>query len=119
MEQVRGGFISIEEAGRVPQNILTRSLGSQAEVQIDVEEHPLFPGDILLLCSDGLGKELTEAEVLHTVLETEDPQELVTRLIHLANEAGGEDNVTVAVARVEKAGLGQSLKGFFKSISGP
>jgi protein phosphatase len=96
------------------QNILTRSLGTQPEVQIDLDEHPLFAGDVLLLCSDGLAKELTKPQVLQTVMETPKPQELAQRLIDMANAAGGRDNITVAVARIEKAGLGQWIKGLFK-----
>ena len=96
------------------QNILTRSLGTQPEVRIDLDEHPLFAGDVLLLCSDGLAKELTKPQVLQTVMETPQPQELAQRLIDMANAAGGRDNITVAVARIEKAGLGQWIKGLFK-----
>ena len=119
MEQVRVGLLTKEAAAtHANQNILTRCLGTQAEVQIDLDEHPLFPGDVLLLCSDGLGKELTEAQVLQTVMEIPDPQTLVVRLIELANAAGGRDNITVAVARIEKAGLGESIKGLLKSLRG-
>ena len=99
-------------------SFLTRSLGTSPEVQIDLDEHPLFPGDVLLLCSDGLGKELSDDKILQVVNETPDPAELAKRLIQLANTAGGRDNITVAAARLDKAGLGQSIKGFFKSITG-
>jgi protein phosphatase len=116
MEQVRHGLLSKDdEAVQTGQNILTRSLGTSAEVKIDIDEHPVFPGDVLLLCSDGLGKELSDKEVLHVVNETPDPEQLAKRLIELANAAGGRDNVTVAVARLEKATLGETLKAFFKS----
>lgn len=116
MEQVRHGLLSKDdEAVHTGQNILTRSLGTSAEVKIDIDEHPVFPGDVLLLCSDGLGKELSDNEVLHVVNETPDPEQLAKRLIELANAAGGRDNVTVAVARLEKASLGETLKAFFKS----
>src|SRR5262249_49085135 len=54
MEQVRHGLISKEQAAHINQNVLTRSLGTEPEVKIDLEEHPIFPGDVLLLCSDGL-----------------------------------------------------------------
>jgi protein phosphatase len=119
MEQVRSGLISKDdEVVQSAQNILTRSLGTSEEVKIDLDEHPLFAGDVLLLCSDGLGKELAEDEVLQVVNETPDPAALAKRLIELANAAGGRDNITVAVARLDKAGLGQSIKGFFKSITG-
>src|SRR6185295_16969928 len=54
MDQLRRGLISKEEAAHVNQNILTRSLGTQKEVAVDLDEHPLFPGDTVLLCSDGV-----------------------------------------------------------------
>jgi serine/threonine protein phosphatase PrpC len=117
MEQVRHGLLSIDdEAVQAGQNILTRSLGTELEVKIDLDEHPLFPGDVLLLCSDGLGKELSDDQVLKMAKETSEPSELVKRLIDVANAAGGRDNITVAVARIDKADLGTLIKSFFKSI---
>jgi serine/threonine protein phosphatase PrpC len=118
MEQVRVGLLSREEAAHTNQNILTRSLGTEAQVKIDLDEHPLFPGDVLVLCSDGLDKELSSSEILQTVLENSDPPQLAQRLIEKANSAGGRDNITVAVARVDKAGLGERIKSFFKSSRG-
>jgi protein phosphatase len=119
MEQIRSGLISKDdEIARSAQNILTRSLGTHDEVEVDLDEHPLFPGDALLLCSDGLGKELGDEEILQVVNETPDPSNLAKRLIQLANEAGGRDNITVAAARLDKAAFGQSIKGFLKSITG-
>ena len=97
------------------QNILTRSLGTEAQVKVDLDEHPLFPGDVLVLCSDGLDKELSSSEILQTVLENSDPPQLAQRLIEKANSAGGRDNITVAVARVDKVGFGERIKSFFKS----
>ena len=114
-EQIRYGLISRDdEAARIDQNVLTRSLGTEPEVRVDLEEHPLLPGDVLLFCSDGLGKELTNAQVLRTAMETPEPDELARRLIEMANAAGGRDNITVAVCRVDKAGLGEWFKSLFK-----
>lgn len=118
-EQIRYGLISKDdEAARTNQNVLTRSLGIEPEVRVDLEEHPLLPGDVLLLCSDGLGKELTNAQVLQTAMETPEPEKLARRLIEMANAAGGRDNITVAVCRVDKAGLGEWFKSLFKSLMG-
>jgi PPM family protein phosphatase len=69
-----------------------------------------------LLCSDGLGKELSDDQVLKVAMETPEPSELVKRLIDVANAAGGRDNITVAVARIDKADWSASIKSFFKSI---
>ena len=118
MEQVRVGLISKEEAAHTNQNILTRSLGTEAQVKIDLDEHPLFPGDVLVLCSDGLDKELNSTQILQTVMETPDPKQLAKRLIEKANAAGGRDNITVAAARIDKAGFGERIKSFFKSSRG-
>jgi protein phosphatase len=116
MEQVRHGLLSKDdEAVQAGQNILTRSLGTEPEVKIDLDEHPIFAGDVLMLCSDGLGKELSDERVLSMVMETRDPQELAKKLVDEANAAGGRDNITVAIARVEKAGFFESILGFFRS----
>lgn len=119
MEQVRHGLMSKDdERVQSGQNILTRSMGTEAEVKIDLDEHPLFPGDLLLLVSDGVGKEMTDEQVLETVRATPEPAQLVQRLIEQCNAAGGRDNITVAVAALSKPGLMDSIKSFFKSFGG-
>ena len=114
MEQLKFGLISREEASQANQNVLTRSLGTHPEVKIDLDEHPLFPGDVLLLCSDGLGKELTEKQVTQIISETPEPSELVRRLVAQANAAGGRDNITVAVAHIQEAGWGDWIRRLFR-----
>src|SRR5262245_40502818 len=64
MEKVRHGLISKEQAAASEQNILTRSLGTESGVLVDLVEQQLLPGDVLVLCSDGLDKELTNDEIL-------------------------------------------------------
>ena len=114
MEQVRRGLLSKDdEAVHTNQNILTRSLGTEQNVKIDVEEHPLVPGDIVLLCSDGLEKEMDDDQILKVVNETREPAQIVKRLIDNANASGGRDNITVAVARVDKVGFMKSLSKWF------
>ena len=114
MEKVRHGLISKEQATGAEQNILTRSLGTESEVQVDLGEYPLLPGDVVVVCSDGLDKELSNDQLLQTVIQMADPLQLAQQLIVMANAAGGRDNITVAVARVEKTGLSASIKGFFR-----
>jgi serine/threonine protein phosphatase PrpC len=114
MEQLKHGLISKEQAGYINQNVLTRSLGTQPEVKIDLDEHPLLPGDVLLLCSDGLGKELTDEQVTQAMMETPEPAELVRRLVDQANAAGGRDNITVAVARIRKASWADWIRSLFR-----
>ena len=97
-EQVRQGIMTEEEAGKSNmQNVLLRALGVEAEVEPDVDEHLLMEGDTILLCSDGLTRELSDAQIAGILKENEDPQEAADRLINAANRAGGGDNITVIV----------------------
>ncbi|MEX2174057.1 MAG: protein phosphatase 2C domain-containing protein [Pirellulaceae bacterium] len=89
-----------ELAAIVPKNVITRSLGPNANVQIDMEgPHPLALGDVYLLCSDGLTGRVEDAE-LGAILASLPPQEAVRALVDLANLRGGPDNTTVIVAQV-------------------
>jgi protein phosphatase len=84
----------------VPKNVITRSLGPNPSVQIDLEgPHPIAPGDVYLLCSDGLTGRVEDAEI-GAILTCLPPQEAAQSLVDLANLRGGPDNVTVVVARV-------------------
>jgi len=99
-EQVRRGIISKEEAERSKlQNVLLRALGPDAEVEVAVSEHDTEEGDALLLCSDGLTRELSDAQIAAIISESEEAQECVDRLVQLANQAGGGDNITAIVLR--------------------
>ena len=99
-EQVRMGNLSAEEAVRHPfRNVITRALGSREDVSADLKELRLEPGDRMLLCSDGLTTMIEDKEILE-VLEAwpDDPAAAAAALVDRANEAGGEDNITVIVA---------------------
>lgn len=99
-EQVRKGMLSEEEAGRSDlQNVLTRALGVEAEVEVDVAEELVVEGDTLLLCSDGLTRELSDSQIAGVMESTEDPEEAAELLVDLANQAGGGDNITAVVLR--------------------
>ena len=100
-EQVRAGALSSQEARRHPaRNILTRAVGSQEEVEPDLVQEDLRPGDLLLLCSDGLTTMVEDGDILKTVLaHQDDPAAGCRALIDLANERGDDDNVTVILAR--------------------
>jgi serine/threonine protein phosphatase PrpC len=96
-EQVRLERITPEEAETHPRrNALLRSIGVDAEVEVDVSSVEVQTGDRLLLCSDGLWGEVDDQSIAG-VLASEDPQEGVRLLVQMANDAGGHDNVTVAV----------------------
>ena len=104
-ENVRRGIMTPQEAETSNlQSVLIRALGSSAEVQVDVSEHALLEGDMLVLCSDGLTRMVTDPEIASTITTVEPAQAAANRLIELANEYGGADNVTVIV-RADTAGL--------------
>jgi PPM family protein phosphatase len=99
---VREGRLSQQEAEHHPQrNIIMRVLGGDADVDVDVLSLDLVPHDQLLLCSDGLTS-MIGRDVIQRTLQTEpDAQSAADRLVELANKAGGEDNITALVIRVE------------------
>ena len=100
-EQVRRGILTPQQADTSAlQSVLIRALGTHAEVEVDAGEHLLHNGDALLLCTDGLTRMVTEPEIASTLLTYPDAQAAADRLVALANDYGGEDNVTVVVLRV-------------------
>lgn len=108
-EQVRRGILTPAEAERSDmQSVLLRALGAHEEIEVESEEHTLFGGDVLLLCSDGLTRMVTEPEIAGTLQAEPDPLKASERLVELANEQGGADNVTAVVVRV-----GSEPKGWF------
>jgi serine/threonine protein phosphatase PrpC len=108
-EQVRRGILTPAEAERSEmQSVLLRALGAHPEIEVDAEEHTLFERDVLVLCSDGLTRMVTEPEIAGKLQAEPDPAKAAERLVELANDQGGADNVTVLVVR---AGL--ESKGWF------
>jgi protein phosphatase len=84
----------------VPKNVITRSLGPHPAVQIDLEgPHPIFQGDVYLLCSDGLTGRVEDGEI-GAILGSLPPREAAQALVDLANLRGGPDNVTAIIAKV-------------------
>ena len=93
----------VEGAADVPpeqQGVLVRVLGREPEVDVDVNEVPVQPGDYVLLCSDGLTRMVGEAELEASFGDRGDPQAICDRLVEAANRHGGADNVTVVVIHV-------------------
>jgi protein phosphatase len=106
-EQVRQGILTEEQAEKsVQKNIVTRALGVEESLQVDLDEIELEKGDVLLLCSDGLTKGVKPWEIMKVLREEREPQASCDRLIKMANAAGGEDNTTVIVIKVTKVGTG-------------
>jgi serine/threonine protein phosphatase PrpC len=101
-EQVRRGLITPQQAEESEmQSVLLRALGAHPDVEIDVDEVGIIPRDVLLLCSDGLTRMVTEPEIAGALQAEMVPSAAAERLIALANENGGIDNVTVIVVRFE------------------
>ena len=102
---VREGRLSAQEAANHPQrSVITRALGVDAQVQVDVMEEQLAEGDRILLTSDGLTSMVEPEDIAAALDQEEDPQAAAARLVDMANEAGGEDNVTVLVLHVRNDG---------------
>lgn len=108
---VEEGKITEEEALHHPQkNVITRAIGTDTSVDIDMCEFELEDSDIILLCTDGLSNMLTDEEILNTVTESENVIISPNNLVKYANEKGGEDNITAVVLKYAET-LHQDEKG--------
>ncbi len=100
-EMVRRGELTPEQAAVHPhRSVITRALGTEGEVDPDVLEIPVVPGDRIVLCSDGLTGMVGDADIEALMAKDADPQEVAQLLVKAALEGGGEDNVTVLVVDV-------------------
>jgi protein phosphatase len=103
-EQVRQGKLSEEQARSHPlRNVLTRAVGTQPELAVDIISLKVMTGDFLLMCSDGLHGPMPEAEIGALLDKTTDLTEACQALLAAANEHGGPDNISVVLIRVDKA----------------
>jgi serine/threonine protein phosphatase PrpC len=101
-EQVVAGLLSQEQARSHPlKNVVTRALGGESEVMVDVREVQVQPGDLFLLCSDGLTGMLSDAEIREKLGSGRSLHEICRTLVNEANARGGLDNVTVVLLAVE------------------
>jgi protein phosphatase len=102
-ELLRRREISPDAAREHPQrHVLTRAVGVRPSVEPDLAELTPEESDAFVLCSDGLTGHVLDEEIARTVAGAPDPQDAVDALIALANERGGEDNITVAIVRCDK-----------------
>ncbi len=121
-ELVDRGFYSEEEAQRsTNRNYVTRALGVEPTVEVEVHEHDVLPDDVYLLCSDGL-PDMVEDDDIHLTISTFNASLDVVgqQLIDLANDHGGRDNVSVMLAQVKepfpaRKGLLAKIAGWFRS----
>ncbi|OCA85493.1 protein phosphatase [Bacillus sp. FJAT-27225] len=108
-ELLRSGHISKEDAENHPRkNVLLRALGTEENVEMDISTIMFEEGDVLLLCSDGLSNKVSEHEMEETLKSETDLTEKAARLISLANEYGGEDNITLAIVEFTEVSEGDN-----------
>jgi protein phosphatase len=93
-----------EQRSELPKNVITRALGMQDNVEVDLQSDECQPGDVYVLCSDGLSGMITDEEIEQVVKTSGDLDALCKRLVSMANEHGGEDNITAVVIRVDDDG---------------
>lgn len=101
-EMVRRGALSADAAESHPaRHVITRALGVDADIDIDALRVDLEPGDVVLLCTDGLSGPVPDDEMLEVVQASLTLEDAAEQLVQRANTAGGPDNVTVVLARVD------------------
>ena len=94
-----------ERLGRELSHVLTRAIGTHSQVKIDIFELECFSDDIFVISSDGLTDKATPAEI-QAIVETETPRNACRKLIDLANDRGGDDNITAVVVKVKRTPSG-------------
>jgi protein phosphatase len=109
-EQLDAGFLTPEEAALSPhKNLVTRALGVELGVRLELNEHLLEPEDIYLMCSDGLSDMMNDAQIAGTLRQRAALSVMANHLVAQANDNGGRDNIAVLLTRVasisEKRGL--------------
>jgi len=113
---VKAGYITEEQAPTYPGgNIITKAIGIDPELKIDKcqDKRKIKKGQYILICCDGLYNEVSNEDILKTVIEYGEPDKICQKLVEQANEHGGQDNITVLIARIEKVGLISSLTSRF------
>ena len=102
-ELERSGQITKEEAETHPKrNLLMRAIGADSEIEVDSGIFPIFESDIILICTDGLTNMVTESEIANVIGEYQENIEMaVVRLVEIANQNGGRDNITVVLGKKE------------------
>ncbi|HWZ92032.1 MAG TPA: Stp1/IreP family PP2C-type Ser/Thr phosphatase [Polyangiaceae bacterium] len=93
-----------EQRSELPKNVITRALGMQEHVSVDLQADDAQVGDSYLLCSDGLSGMIDDDEILALVQSSPELSDVCRKLIALANEHGGEDNITAVVVRIDAGG---------------
>ena len=109
-ELVRSGRLSPEEAESHPQrSVITRALGTEPDVDVDTFTVDAEPGDVYLLCSDGLTDMTSTRDILAAVEASNDLDDVARALVRAANDGGGEDNITVVLFQIDSDDAGADL----------
>lgn len=100
------GILNSDDVEHHPlRNVITKAVGARDAIDVDVIEHALQPGDVVMLCSDGLTGMINDHEIARIIGRGEGPlEEATARLVDAANEAGGRDNVSVVLLRYAEQG---------------
>jgi len=119
---VDSGAIKPEQMNSVPQNVIMQAMGTQPAVKVAMTAVELFRNDCLVICSDGLSNKVPPNELREMIQEVEDLTEACRLLIDKANERGGEDNITVIIARFDGEALysaseSSSITGSFRALN--
>ena len=102
-EQINAGLISLEQAEvSTKKNLVTRALGVDEEVELELQVFEVAVGDVYLLCSDGLSDLVKDATIAKILVDANDIIFAANKLIETANESGGSDNISVIIAQVNK-----------------
>lgn len=91
-----------EVQGHPDSHVLSKAVGTQPQLSPDLVEVGLQTGDVLLLCSDGLTNRVIDGEILDAVMNHENPEDVVNRLVDLANERGGSDNISLICVKFDE-----------------
>jgi protein phosphatase len=119
---VDSGAIKPDQMDSVPQNVIMQAMGTQPAVKVAMTAVELFRNDCLVICSDGLSNKVPPNELREMIQEVEDLTEACRLLIDKANERGGEDNITVIIARFDGEALysaseSSSITGSFRALN--
>lgn len=110
-EMISDGVITLEQAATHPyRNVILRSVGAYETIQVDIFFRQVAPDDSLLLCSDGL-THLVSNEELVDIVRTSPPHEATRQLVALANQRGGDDNISVSITRISHAQIQGDIPG--------
>jgi serine/threonine protein phosphatase PrpC len=99
-----------EQRSELPKNVITRALGMQDQVVVDLQHDDPVPNDVYVLCSDGLSGMIPDEEIMKIVTSSPDIREGCKRLIARANESGGEDNITAVLIKIEDTSPERSME---------